>query len=73
LRGPGNYNVDLSMFKDFEFTETWKLQFRVETFNLLNHPQFGNPNSVVDIQDSGRITSTVNSSREIQLALKFSF
>ena len=36
--------VDLSLFKQFKFTERWQLQFRAEFFNAFNHPNFGNPN-----------------------------
>jgi len=36
-------NVDLSVSKSFKFGERIKAQFRVETFNLLNHPSFANP------------------------------
>jgi hypothetical protein len=74
LRGPGAYNVDLSVFKDFKFGETRILQFRLEAFNLFNHAQFANPNNTVDSPGvSGTITSTVNSARQVQLALKFNF
>ncbi len=34
---------DLSLFKEFKFTERFKLQFRTEFFNAFNHPNFGNP------------------------------
>ena len=73
LRGPGAYNIDLSVFKDFRFNETRNLQFRLEAFNLFNHAQFGNPDITVDGPNAGTITGTSNSSREVQLALKFSF
>ena len=74
LRGPGAYNIDLSLFKDFKFSESRNLQFRLEAFNLFNHPQFANPANTVDSPGvSGTITSTINSAREVQLALKFSF
>lgn len=43
LYGPGRTNVDASLFKDFTFTEQSKLQFRAEFFNVINHPQFGEP------------------------------
>jgi hypothetical protein len=86
LRGPAEYNVDASLFKNFSFTENSKLQFRVEAFNLFNTAEFGLPYTAVDQTGSpagsgaplvpslsGSITSTVHASREIQLALKFMF
>jgi len=86
LRGPAIYNVDTSVFKNFNFSENWKLQFRVEAFNLFNTPEFALPWTAVDQTGSaatsaagfvpsisGSITSTVHASRELQLALKLSF
>jgi hypothetical protein len=73
LRGPAQYNVDFSVFKDFAITESKLLQFRAEFFNLFNTPQFGDPNFSVDTAQAGSITSTVHSSRQIQFALKFAF
>ncbi len=73
LRGPAQYNVDFSIFKDFNITESKLLQFRAELFNLFNTPQFGDPNFSVDTPQAGSISSTVHSSRQIQLALKFAF
>ena len=78
--------MDASLFKNFSFTEKSKLQFRVEAFNLFNTPEFSLPYAAVDQIGSpassgsplvpslsGSITSTVHASREIQLALKFTF
>ena len=73
LRAPVQYNVDFSVFKDFKISESKLLQFRAELFNLFNTPQFGDPNFSVDTAQAGSITSTVHSSRQIQLALKFVF
>lgn len=80
LRGPAIYNVDASMFKNLNFGERWKLQFRVEAFNLFNTPEFALPYAAVDQAGSpgtpslsGSISSTVHTSRELQLALKLSF
>jgi len=86
LRGPAEYNLDASLFKNFSLTENSKLQFRVEAFNLFNTAEFGLPYTAVDQTGSpassgtplvrslsGSITSTVHASREIQLALKFMF
>jgi Carboxypeptidase regulatory-like domain len=73
LRGPAQYNVDFSVFKEFSFSESKVLQFRAEFFNLFNTPQFGDPSFQVDTPGAGSISSTVHSSRQIQLALKFAF
>jgi hypothetical protein len=45
VRGPALSNVDLAMFKNFQIKERFKLQFRAEFFNTLNHPVLGNPNT----------------------------
>jgi hypothetical protein len=75
--GPGLKTVDFSAFKNFQFTERLKLQFRAEFFNLLNHPNLAAPNFLNDSNNSigssntGVIGSTSTSSRQIQLGLKF--
>jgi hypothetical protein len=74
IRGPGYVNTDLSMFKEFSFTETRKFQFRFEFFNLFNTPHFANPNTDFNQKGSfGRITSTSGDQRQLQFALKFLF
>jgi len=44
FRDTGFRNVDLSLTKSIKFSERVKAQFRVETFNIFNHPNFANPN-----------------------------
>jgi hypothetical protein len=44
LRAPGFFQWDFSGMKNFPLTEKAKLQFRGDLFNILNHPNFGNPN-----------------------------
>ncbi len=73
LYGPGRVNVDMSLFKDFEFNERFKLQFRSEVFNILNTPQFGQPNGTIFNPGVGQITSTVGNPRQIQVALRIVF
>ena len=41
--GPGFWNVDMGILKNFPITERWKLQFRAELFNAFNHANFTNP------------------------------
>ena len=74
LRGPAQYNFDFSIFKDFQLTESMKLELRGEAFNLFNTPQFAIPANGVDIPGlSGSISSTVHSSRQLQIAVLFKF
>jgi hypothetical protein len=76
LEGPGAVNFDLSLFKSFpirKLGEAGDLQFRLETFNTFNHPQFGNPNNRVDLPVGGTITTLSNNMRILQLGLKVLF
>ncbi len=43
FRDSGFKNLDLSVFKNFTFKERYTAQFRLEVFNVLNHPIFENP------------------------------
>lgn len=70
LYGPGRVNFDSSLFKDFAFGESFKVQFRAEAFNTFNHPQFGQPNGTIGNAQAGVIGSTVGTPRVLQLALK---
>ena len=81
--GPGYGTWDASLFKNFTLTERVKMQFRAEGFNILNHPQYTNPN--VDLgginssglpanSSFGLINSTRQfSERQIQFAFRFTF
>ncbi|HLQ45085.1 MAG TPA: hypothetical protein VK137_10180, partial [Planctomycetaceae bacterium] len=74
LESPGIIGLDFSMHKDFKFTERHRLQFRFETFNFTNHPNWNNPNTNIAAGSSfGVITSTRLSMRQLQFALKYSF
>jgi hypothetical protein len=78
LTGPGLASLDMSMLKNIGITERVNAQFRAEVFNLLNHANFGAPNAIVFSgaavsSSAGLITSTVTTSRQIQLGLKLIF
>jgi len=47
LRGPGNTNLDMSIFRTFRVTERFKIQMRVESMNITNTPHFANPGANV--------------------------
>ena len=40
FRGPGAYNINLALRKQFSVTERYKLQFSTEFYNLLNHSNY---------------------------------
>lgn len=64
---------DLSLIKNFMFTETTRLQLRGEFLNAFNHPQFNNPNVDPTNSNFGKTTSQANLPRNVQLGIKFIF
>lgn len=73
LRGPGLVNLDASVFKSFAITERFRGQFRAEALNATNTPLFYGPNVSFGSGTFGKITTQANFSRQLQLALRFSF
>ena len=70
--GPPVEQVDLSFRKEVPLTDAIRLQFRVEGYNALNHPNFNIPNRTAFTANFGSISSAQDS-RQIQLALKLKF
>jgi hypothetical protein len=74
LRAPSFFNMDLSVSKKFNFTETKYLMFRTEMFNAFNHVSWGAPGRDITSPASfGQITGQVQNARNIQFGLKFYF
>jgi hypothetical protein len=76
IHGPGYNNVDLSLFKNFDIYENLKFQFRIEGFNIFNHPSPANPsaaNLTFGTGSFGTITTVQGASRVLQLAGKINF
>lgn len=72
--GPGAKNVDFSLFKQFSLGDVRKIELRFEAFNAFNHANFANPSANVSNPATfGKVGSTVNTARQIQLAGKFYF
>ena len=66
--------ADLALFKNWAFQDRYRVQFRWEAFNALNHPSFGQPDSNPGDSNFGQITSIGTiPPRVMQGALKFSF
>ena len=88
IEGPGIFNIDFQVHKEFRmpYSEHHILQFRLEAFNVLNHPNWAMPNlnilsgatqvgmPATDAhQGFGVSTGTATSMRQVQLGLKYSF
>ena len=77
--GPGLAQMDFSTGKNFKITESQRIQFRAEFFNLTNHPNFRIPNSSLFMNNgtrnvsAGRVDSTRSPERQIQFGLKYIF
>jgi hypothetical protein len=81
LRGPGQFNIDASLVKNTRIGR-FDTEVRVEAFNVLNHPQFAQPNSQLGNPNFGVVSAMLASSscalcgtteRQIQLAVKLKF
>jgi hypothetical protein len=70
--GPKFVNLDASLQKEWAIRESKNLQFRVDAFNLLNHPNFNLPGRIFGASNFGVISSALDP-REMQFALKFEF
>lgn len=73
VRAFPSFNENVSLGKSFVFTERLRLDFRAEAFNLLNRVVFSAPTgNGLNLNNTafGTVTSTANSPRQMQLALK---
>ena len=73
MRAPSSENIDFSLFKMFKPVEKMTVQFRAEAFNILNQVVFGMPNTTLNSNQFGVISSQANSPRTIQFGLKLQF
>jgi len=77
--GPGLAQIDLSLLKETRIRESLNLQVRAEIFNVMNRPNFSQPNNVFGTGAFGQIFSTLGNTigmgtaRQVQLALRLSF
>jgi hypothetical protein len=72
FRGPRFFNIDASLVKSFAITETKKLLFRAEAYNLLNNVNFANPAfNLTNAASFGKISNVISNPRLMQAALRF--
>jgi hypothetical protein len=72
-RGPALYSMDLGVHKDLNIGSGRRLQFRLETFNVLNRTNLGAPNSNRSNANFGSITTLAIQPRQVQLGVKVDF
>ncbi len=74
LTGPGSFQLDAGVSRQFRVREGQSLMFRFEVFNLLNHPNFANPNNSNPSSSAfGTTTASLGTPRVLQLAGKYTF
>jgi hypothetical protein len=80
FRGPGVNDWDISFFKNVPLAESRSVQFRVETYNTFNHPQFNTVNNTAQFNQAGKQVNALLGQidgdylpRQIQFAIKFVF
>jgi hypothetical protein len=80
--GPGQFRLDAGLSRWITINERWKMQIRADSYDILNHPFFSNPQTQRGNSNFGFITGTVgsgtgvngfNNARSLQLAMKVQF
>ena len=72
LRGPGQWNLNMSLFRSFPISRRVNLQYRLDASNTFNHTVLSGVNTVVSSGAFGQVTSTGNP-RLLQMALRIVF
>ena len=73
ITGTGYWNVDLALARLLPVGEQRTFEIRIETFNLFNNFNWGDPVTNLDSPQFGRITTQNGSPRIMQFALKYGF
>jgi len=76
IEGPNYANVDMAIFKNFAmpWSQSQKLQFRADAFNVFNNVNWGNPSTAINNPGTfGLVTTQANPRRVLQLALRYDF
>jgi hypothetical protein len=73
LQGPGQVRFDLNLIKRIRIGERKEFQFRADAIDILNRPNFANPNTDINSPNFGRITETIGGNRIIVLNAGINF
>jgi hypothetical protein len=71
--GPAYWNIDVAFSKLIATTGTRRLELRLESFNLLNHFNWGDPLTNFNAGTFGRITTQAGAPRIMQFGIKYDF
>jgi len=71
--GPNVFNMDASLIKNTRITEHHSLEFRMDSFNVLNHPAFAVFEQNINSPTFGVVRDTVNDRRVVQFGLNYQF
>ncbi|MGB2714586.1 MAG: carboxypeptidase-like regulatory domain-containing protein [Vicinamibacterales bacterium] len=73
IYGPGDQQWDIALFKNISLKGTHKMQFRMEVFNFINHPNLSGPNTDITNANFGRIITKDGNRRDVQLGIRYIF
>jgi hypothetical protein len=73
VRGDGQSDWNLSLFKSVPIKERMRLELRMEGYDMMNHPNLSDPNTTVTSSAFGTVTSQAGLSREFQGAVRLTF
>lgn len=71
--GPNAFNADASLIKNTKIFKEQSLEFRMDAFNVLNHPAFATGDQNINSTTFGQVTGEVNQRRVIQFGLNYQF
>ena len=73
MRGPRVNTLDAALLKSWRTRESQRLEFRLETQNVRNHPVFSDPPTSYGASNFGVISGTKVGARNVQLGFKYYF
>ena len=75
IMGPGQFNIDASMVKEFHITEKLRFQLRVDAFNMINNMSWNDPSTSVTDGNFGKSTDQLGNTfgRRTQLGMRLEF
>ena len=73
MKGPGQWVINLALSRNINLTSSQTVELRLESFNLLNHFNWGIPATNLNLGTFGRITTIQGTPRILQFGLKYGF